>query len=106
MSSRNTACVTAEWCDWGRRSIRKGTPELLFAVQLIQQPSHHLAGEVSSSMSCSQSVVPGPCIHLPGLCSCGMPGPWGAVGGEDHAVIKSSLERKGGCKPCSFIWAL
>lgn len=49
-------------------------------------------------MSCCHGAVPGPSIHLLGLCSCGMPGPWGAVGGEDHAVIKSSLERKGGCK--------
>lgn len=41
-----------------------------------------------------------------GLRPCGMPGLRGAVGGEDRAVIKSSLERKGGCKLRSFIWAL
>lgn len=60
------------WCDLGWKSIRKGTPEQPFAVQLIWQPLCRRAGEISSSMSCCQNITPcssivlGPGIHLPG----------------------------------------
>lgn len=69
-------------CNLGRRSIRKGTPEQPFAVQLIWQPSRCLAGEVSSSTSCCQKITPrhgitpGPGIHLLGG-DCGPVGCWG-----------------------------
>ena len=116
-AARNTARVTAKrgflfLMSFGKEKGSAGTPEQPFAVQLSREPSCRSAGEVSSSTSRCQNitphrgVAPGPGIHLPGG-DCGrMPGFRGAVGGEDHAVIKSSLKRKGGCKLHSFIWVL
>lgn len=103
------------WCDLGRRSVRKGTPlEQPFAVQLLR-PALVLHGwggfqlDVLLPKNLSLPWRRTGLRHPPagwGLRPRGMPGLRGAVGGEDHAVIKSSLESKGGCQPCSFIWAL
>lgn len=87
------------------------------AAQLIQQPPGCPRGSFQPDVLLPEIVLL-PKIaprrgvgtwHPPagwGLRHRRMPGLGGAVGGEAHAVIKSSLERKGGCKPCSFIWAL
>lgn len=63
--------VVLFWSNLGGSNVRKGTLEQPLPVQLIQQPSRYLAGEVTSLLSICQKkspcrgIVLGPGIHLP-----------------------------------------